>query len=273
VHSERFVGALRLSDHAILNPAALALGMRGVVEAQGVEVSERSKVLRIEPGPPLRIVTEFAEVEAQRAVVTLNGYAPRIGLFRERILPLTNYVAATEPLSPAQWASIGWSGREGLSDERVQFMYLRPTADGRIVLGGESAPYFYGSEPSTGNYRPSLERLERSLLETFPQLEGVRFTHEWGGTMGFTLDFVPSVGRLAGSENVFYAVGFNGEGVVMTQLAGMILARLVAGEVDPLTALPIVGKRMPWLGPEPLRSLGVRLFERWIEASGANPVR
>jgi glycine/D-amino acid oxidase-like deaminating enzyme len=268
VRSERFAGALRLPDHAILNPAKLCLGMRRVIESLGVEVSERSKVLRVEPGRPVRIRTEFAELEAATACIALNGYAPQIGLFTNRILPLTNYVVATEPLSAAQWDAIGWRGREGLADARVQFMYLRPTADGRIVAGGESAPYFFGSAPSTGNYRPSIAKLERSLLETFPQLAGVRFTHAWGGTMGFTADFVPSIGRLDGAENVFYAVGFNGEGVVMTQLAGRILAELVAGEPGDLTRLPIVGKHMPYLPPEPLRALSVRALEWLAERTG-----
>jgi glycine/D-amino acid oxidase-like deaminating enzyme len=273
VRSERFAGALRLPDNAILSPAKLCLAMRSAIEAHGVEVSERSKVLRIDPGRPVRIRTEFADVEAAQAVVTLNGYAPQIGLFRQQLLPLTNYVLATEPLSPAQRESIGWAGREGLSDDRVQFMYLRLTADDRIVFGGESSPYFYDSSPSTGNYRPSLERLAEGLLVTFPQLEGVQMSHAWGGTMGFTRDFVPSVGRLDGAENIFYAAGFNGEGVVMTQLAGMILAQLVAGDAGPLTSLPIVGKRMPWLGPEPLRSLAVRGVERALTLLGSNPVR
>ena len=273
VHSERFVGALRLPGPAILNPAKLALGMRRTIESFGVVVSERSKVLRIEPGSSVRLITEFAELEAPQVVVTLNGYAPQLGLFRDRILPLCNYVVATESLSAAQWDAIGWSGREGLSDARVQFMYLRRSADDRIVFGGESSPYFYDSTPSTGNYRPSIEKLKRSLLTTFPQLEGVRFTNEWGGTMAFTRDFVPSVGTLDGTQNVFYAVGFNGEGVVMTQLAGMILARLVAGDSDALTKLPIVNKRMPYLGPEPIRSVGMRLYEWALETLGTNPVR
>jgi glycine/D-amino acid oxidase-like deaminating enzyme len=273
VRTDRFAGALRLPAHCILNPAKLALGMRRALQAAGVVISERSRVLRLEPGAPTRITTEFAEVEAAQTILALNGYAPQLGLFVNRILPLCNYVCATEPLSPAQWESIGWAGREGLSDTRVQFMYLRPTADGRIVFGGESAPYFYGGEPSTGNYRPAIEKLQRSLLATFPQLEGVRFTHAWGGTMGFTLDFVPSIGRLAGAPNVFYAGGFNGEGVVMTQLAGLVLADLVAGEETALTRLPLVGKRMPWLPPEPFRSAAVRIYERVLTGLGSNPVR
>jgi glycine/D-amino acid oxidase-like deaminating enzyme len=273
VASERFVGGLRDPRHAILNPAKLARGMKRVIEGLGVEVFERSKVLRIEPGEPVFIETEFGELRAPQAVVALNGYAPQLGLFRSRVIPLCNYVVATEPLSAAQRAAIGWRGREGLADLRVQFMYLRLTADDRIVFGGESSPYFYESAPSSGNYKPALARLEQSLLRTFPQLEGVRFTHGWGGTMGFTMDFMPSVGALDGAKNVFYAVAFNGEGVVMTQLAGMILAQLVAGEQGPLTRLPVVGHRMPWVGPEPLRYLGVKITERVLQLASTNTVR
>ena len=273
VISDRFVGGLRDPQHAILNPAKLARGMKRVIEGMGVEVFERSKVLRIEPGAKVRIVGERGELEADQAVVTLNGYAPQLGLFRTRLIPLCNYVVATEPLGPAQLAAIGWAGREGLADMRLQFMYLRLTADNRIVFGGESAPYWYDSTPSSGSYRPALEKLERSLLVTFPQLEGVRFTHGWGGTMGFTLDFMPSVGALDGAKNLFYAVGFNGEGVVMTQLAGRILADLVSGMETPLTRLPIVGRKPPYVGPEPVRYLGVKLVERLMALSGGNPVR
>jgi glycine/D-amino acid oxidase-like deaminating enzyme len=273
IASERFVAALRDPHHSILNPAKLARGMKRVIEDLGVEVFERSKVMRLEPGRTIRIVTEFGEVEAAKAAITLNGYAPQLGLFRTRLIPLCNYVAATEPLSQAQMASIGWSGREGLADMRVQFMYLRLSADNRIVFGGESAPYFYDSSPSTGSYRPALEKLHRSLLTTFPQLEGIRFSHGWGGTMGFTMDFMPSVGALDAAKNLFYAVGFNGEGVVMTQLAGKILAQLVAGERSALTELPIVGRRMPYVGHEPLRYPAIRLYERALRLLGGNPVR
>jgi len=273
VASDRFVAGLRDPRHAIVNPAKLARGMKRVIESRGVEVFEHSRVLHLEPGANVRVVCEFGEIEAPQAVVTLNGYAPQIGIFPRRVLPLTNYVVATEPLSEAVRASIGWTGRESLSDLRVQFMYLRLTADDRIVFGGESAPYFYGSRPSSGNYEPSLERLRRSLLVTFPQLEGVRFSHGWGGTMGFTLDFMPSIGRLDGTDNVFYALAFNGEGVVMTQLAGRIVADLVTREPSPLLELPIVGRSMPWLGPEPLRSLGVKLTEGLLERWGGNPLR
>jgi len=178
---------------------------------------------------------------------------------------------ATEPLSPAQWDAIGWTGRRGLSDARVLFMYLRPTADGRIVAGGEMAPYYQGSLPSSGNHRPAIENLQRSLLETFPQLAGVRFDHAWGGTMAFTRDFTPRIGPLGDAPGLFSGLGYCGEGVVMSQLAGRILAAQLAGDGGEFEALPFVGGSPPWVGFEPLRTLGVKAMERALRALAGEP--
>jgi glycine/D-amino acid oxidase-like deaminating enzyme len=235
--------------------------MKDVIESLGVEVSERSKVLRMEPGKAVRVVTEFAEVLADKVVIALNGYAPQIGLFKTRILPVNGYMSATEPLSEAQMRSIGWAGRQGLWDTRTTggFMYLRLSADNRIVFGeGGTTPY--DGSPSSGNYQPVIDKMQRSLLVTFPQLEGVRFTHAWGGTLGITKDRMPSVGSRDDADNIFHAVAFNGEGVVMTQLAGRIVAELINGEETPLTRLAMVNRKISYLGPEPVRKLGAAVY-------------
>jgi glycine/D-amino acid oxidase-like deaminating enzyme len=271
VRTDRFRSGLLMEDTSILNPAKLARGMARVAEALGVEIHEGTRVLRIEPGRTVRITTELGRVDAAQAVVATNGYTPQLGFLGTRLLPLCNYVVATEPLSAAQWQAIGWSGRQGISDARVMFMYLRPTADGRIVAGGEMAPYFPGGRPSSGNYAPAIERLERSLLETFPQLEGIRFTNAWGGTMAFTRDFTPRIGPLGDGGNLFCGLGYCGEGVVMSQLAGRILAAFVAGDAGEFAGLPFVGGLPPWVGFEPLRTLGVKTAERALRALAGEP--
>jgi len=266
VHTDRFRSALVNPDTGILNPAKLARGMARVAESLGVEIHEATRVLRVEPGTRIGIPTEHGRVEAAQCVLATNGYTPQLGVFRTRLLPLCNYVVATEPLTPAQWDAIGWAGRQGLSDARVLFMYLRPTADGRIVAGGETAPYFEDSRPSSGNYPSAIARLQRSLLATFPQLAGIRFTHAWGGTMAFTRDFTPRIGPLGDGGNLFVGLGYCGEGVVMSQVAGKILAAFVAGEAGEFAALPFVGGAPPWVGFEPLRAIGVRATEAAMRA-------
>ena len=91
--------------------------------------------------------------------------------------------------------------------------------------------------------------------------------------MGFTADFVPSVGVLGDAGNLFYAVAFNGEGVVMTQLAGQILSQLIAGDESELTQLALVNKSMPYVGHEPLRYGAIKLYERALQMFSGNPLR
>jgi len=268
IKSPRYVAGMKFPYGAVLNPAKLALGLKPVVERAGVEVRERTLVLRVTPGKIHRIETEMGEISAPTLVLGLNGYSSKLGFFRNRVMPLCNYVIATEPLSVEQWESIGWQNRQGVTDMRVLFDYSRPTADGRIVIGGSKAPYFAGDGLSSGNYKPSLKLLTESLFTTFPQLEGLRIDHAWGGTMGLTLDFVPSVGVMGEHRNIFYGVAYNGEGVAFGQTAGRIISELMAGESSELTDLFVVNHKIPYLGPESLRLLSVNLYE-WMLTRGS----
>lgn len=265
IKSPRYVAAVKFPYGAILNPAKLARATKEVVERAGVEVRERTLVTRVSPGRTHRVETEFGEISAPLLVLGLNGYSHELGFFRNRVLPLCSYVIATEPLSKQQWDSIGWRNRQGLSDQRILFNYQRPTADGRIVIGGSDYPYFANDALSSGNHKPTVELLARDLVTTFPQLVDVRVDHAWGGTMGFTLDFVPSVGVMGDNGNLFYGVAYNGHGVVFGQTAGRIIAELIAGETSELTDLFVVNHGIPYAGPAGLRHLSARLYKWYLK--------
>ncbi len=267
------MAALKFPYGAVLNPAKLARGIKPVVENAGVEIRERTVVMRVTVGKVHRVETEMGEITAPVLVLGLNGYSPKIGFFKNRVMPLCNYVIATEPLSEAQWESIGWQNRQGIADMRVLFDYQRPTADGRIVIGGSTAPYYANDALSSGNNKPALELLTKSLFTTFPQLEGLRIDHAWGGTMGFTLDFVPSVGVMGEHKNVYYGVAYNGEGVAFGQTAGRIISELMAGEPSELTDLFVVNHKIPYLGPRSLRIVSTRMYEWLLTRGSAKTVR
>jgi len=273
VRSPRYVAGLKFPYGAIVNPARLARGIKPVIEKAGVEVREHTVVLRVRTGKIHHIETEMGDISAPILVIGLNGYAPRLGFFQDRVLPLCSYVIATEPLSKAQWESIGWGHRQGIADMRVLFDYSRPTADGRIVIGGSDAPYFANDDLSSGNYKPAIEAVTRSLFTTFPQLEGLRIDHAWGGTMGFTMDFTPSVGVTGDDRNIFYGVAYNGEGVAFSQTAGRIISELITGEHSELTELCVVNRQMPYMGPASLRIVMERLNKWYLLRSGTKTVR
>jgi glycine/D-amino acid oxidase-like deaminating enzyme len=262
--SERYCGGLHKERCAVLNPAKFALGLKSVLETLGVEIFECTKVVSIQPGTTIKIETEFGNITSDAIVLATNAYSHRIGFFKNRIFPMATYIMATEPLREEQMSAIGWTGRQTMFDIRREGNYFRLTSDNRIVFGGGLSPYFYNNAISSGNYRPSLDRLESDFYNIWPQLQDVRITHKWGGTLAMTLDFHPTIGLRGAHKNIFYGVGYSGHGVSWSQLAGKIISQLYANEDTEFTNFYGTNKIAPYLPPEPFRKAGYHVFKRFL---------
>lgn len=177
---------------------------------------------------------------------------------------MNSSMIATEPLTDAQWESIGWEGRETLGDMAHAYVYAQRTADGRIALGGRGVPYRFGSKTDNdGRTQPqTIEALRDILVRFFPQLAGVRVDHAWSGVLGVPRDWCATV-TLDRSTGLGWAGGYVGSGVATANLAARTLRDLIkedSGQSGPtdLTALPWVNHKVRKWEPEPLRWLGVR---------------
>jgi glycine/D-amino acid oxidase-like deaminating enzyme len=271
IKSPLFISGLKIPDGATLNPAKLARGMKSVVEELGVEVWERSVVTRITPGKDHLVDTELGDIRAPVVVIALNAYANKLGFFKNRIFPISVFQIATEPLSSAQWASVGWKNRQGLSDLRALFSYSVPTVDGRIVMGGSDFTYYKNDALSSGNDKFVTRRIEDNLFAFFPQLAGLRIEHAWGGTTAYTLGRIPTVGVMGDYQNIYYAAGFD-EGVPSTQTAGRIIADLMTGESNEFTSHFIVNRKVPYAGPASLRGYFAKGVKWLMEKYQYSPI-
>src|SRR5690606_40075991 len=83
-------------------------------------------------------------VLARQVLLATNGFPPLLRRLRRYVLPVSDHVLATEPLTDDQLAEIGWARRQGISDAGNQFHYYRLTSDNRIIWGGYDAIYHYG---------------------------------------------------------------------------------------------------------------------------------
>ncbi|MEP1942761.1 MAG: FAD-binding oxidoreductase, partial [Sulfitobacter sp.] len=84
---------------AHLHPLNYALGLARAAAAAGVRIFERSAVHHINEGAPAIIRTDGGHVSADHVVLACNGYLG--GLSRPvaaRVMPINNFIAATEPL-------------------------------------------------------------------------------------------------------------------------------------------------------------------------------
>ena len=122
-----------------------------------------------------------------------------------------------------------------MSDAGNQFHYFRQSADDRILWGGYDAVYHPGNRvmPAHDRRPETFEKLARHFVVAFPQLDGIRFTHRWGGAIDTTTRFTVTFGEALGGR-VHYALGYTGLGVGASRWGGGILRDLVLRPDSPL---------------------------------------
>jgi glycine/D-amino acid oxidase-like deaminating enzyme len=252
---------------AIVDPARLAWGLQRACQESGVKVYEDTPVRAIVTeggaGGGLEVRTAGGAVLARRVALGTGAFSPLLRRLRYYVVPVYDYVLMTEPLSAAQLDSVGWLRRQGVGDSANQFHYYRLTRDNRILWGGYDAVYYYGSKIADAlDQRPAtFGRLAEHFFETFPQLEGLSFSHTWGGVIDTCTRFCAFFGTSMGSR-LAYAAGYTGLGVGASRFGASVLLDLLSGEPTELTELELVRTKPLPFPPEPLRSAGINLT-RW----------
>jgi glycine/D-amino acid oxidase-like deaminating enzyme len=271
VDSPTFLAGMHDPDSAIVEPARLAWGLRDACLQAGVRIAEGTPVTSMaRAGSGVAVHTKAERVHAERVVLATNAYPPLLRRLRLMTVPVYDYALMSEPLTPTQRDSIGWHGREGISDTGNQFHYFRTSRDGRILWGGYDAIYHYGSgiKDEYDERAETFDVLAQNFFTTFPQLEGLRFTNAWGGVIDTCTRFAAFYGT-ALSGRVGYALGFTGLGVAATRFAGDVVLDLLSGQDTPRTKLEMVRKKPVPFPPEPFRWVGIEATRRSLAQADA----
>ena len=257
--SPRVTGAVFTPDNATVQPARLARGLRRVLLDRGVRIFERTPARAIDRSAPAVVRTDHGAVRADRVVLATGSWAAGWPGFRRSFGVIVDTMVATEPI-PERLRSIGWTSHVGIGDGRELLYYLRRTDDDRIAIGGGSIGVVFGgrlgSRVVTHDHRAATVAA-RGLVGLFPQLEGVRFTHAWGGPIDQTASFLPFY-RTLPPGNVHAGLGFSGHGLCQTFVGGRILASMALGADDAWTSLPVTRPEIGMAPPEPFRWPAVR---------------
>ena len=249
---------------AMVHPARLAWGLAAACEGIGVRIAERTPATGLaSDSDGVTVQTRDGLLRARRVALAAGAFPSLIRRLRPVIVPVYDYVLTTDPLTPAQLAVIGWRNRQGVSDTGNQFHYYRLTADNRILWGGYDAVYHFGHEVRRAyDQRPAtFVKLASHFFATFPQLEGIGFSHRWGGAIDTCSRFCAFFGT-AHHGRVAYALGYTGLGVGASRFGARVILDLLSGERTGLTELQVVRSRPVPFPPEPLAYLGVQAT-RW----------
>ena len=238
-------GIMHHAQGGNLQPLSFARGLAKAVLAKGGQIFTQTRALSTQrDGDDWVIKTEAGQIRAKQILIATNGYTDSFwpGL-SEAVVSVASSLSATEPLSPEVATSI-LPGLHSVSETRRIQVYYRMTVDGRFVIGGRGQTFGQAEGSPTAHVRAIAEQY-------FPALKGVRWTHDWAGTVAMTWDSAPKLMQM--DEGVIAGMGYNGRGVAMSTMMGAILACAAQGEA---TDLPITA---PFKTPfHAFRKIGVQ---------------
>jgi gamma-glutamylputrescine oxidase len=251
--TDRYLAGVIDSNSGHLHPLNYTLGLAAAAERAGATVFEGSRAIAWTDGDPVRVSTAAGEVRCRHLALCGNAWlgplAPRLA---DRIMAVGTYIVATEPLG-AERASALIRSNAAVTDVNWVLDYFRRSSDHRLLFGGRVS---YSGLDAFDTAQATRAR----LLRVFPQLADVRVEYAWGGYVDITLNRAPDFGRLA--PNVYYLQGFSGHGIVLTGIAGKLLAEAIAGTAerfDVFTRIP--HRRFP--GGRALRRPALVLAMLW----------
>ncbi len=238
---------------AHLHPLNFALGLADAAVKAGVRIHESTEVTGVENSTPVAVRTEQGKVTADHVILACNGYLGNLnGKVASRVMPINNFIAATEPLGPE--AARVLTRDVAVADTKFVVNYFRLSADNRLLFGGgESYGYRFPTDIAA--------KVRKPMVEIFPHLRDVKIDYAWGGTLAITMRRMPYLARVA--PNILSASGYSGHGVGTATHAGQLMAQAIQGQAEGFDTMARV-PALPFPGGPALRSPLLVLAMTWF---------
>jgi glycine/D-amino acid oxidase-like deaminating enzyme/nitrite reductase/ring-hydroxylating ferredoxin subunit len=206
------VAALRLSDQGQLHARKYALALAQLVHGDDCAVVEGTRVVDVEPGPTMRLVTEHGDVHADHVVLATNAPITSRGLFFARVHPWRAYaVAAPAPglTLAGTWINAGTP---------IRSLRTAPLEDGTKLLIVVGEGHRVGQEEDTRHRYAALAEFVRG------HFSGLEPSYRWSTQDQYSVDGLPYVGRVGDDgPGLFVATGFGGWGLTNGTAAALVI--------------------------------------------------
>lgn len=263
------VGAMHEPEGIGIHPLKLAHGYLRAARAGGATVHLASPVTGWQTrGGVHHLRTPGGTVKARAVAVATGGYTSQSlhPHLRSRVMPILSNAMVTRPLTDHEIAACNFRTREIITDTRILRFYYRLLPDNRLQIGTRAA--ITGADAAN----PKHQRLlEDGIARKFPPLTGIEIDYSWWGWVDVSHDMMPRVTRAKDGTEVFYALGYGGNGVMYSAQAGRRMAQLVAGQRDGAFDLPLFTSALPGHPLAPFRRLGQAMLYRWYQLQDERP--
>jgi glycine/D-amino acid oxidase-like deaminating enzyme len=161
-------------------------------------------------------------IEGRSAVLATGYTMPGIDMPKMH-RTTSSWALATVPQDPATL----WRDQALIWEDSEPYLYMRTTADNRIVAGGEDDDTIDAAERDAKLPR-KVEVIREKMKRLWPNAD-TRVATAWCGTFGETTDGLPLIGTVPGVPNVYAAYGYGGNGITFSYLAAQITGAMMSG--------------------------------------------
>ncbi len=217
--------ALFSEDGAQVDPHALTHGLLSAAVRRGLRVHDRVKIVgMMHQARGVTLKTDKGlKVRARRAVIA-GGYESKDFLREESGQLKSTYALVSEPVK----AATGWFRESLIWETGIPYLYMRTLPDGRIIVGGEDEP-FVNAERRDRLIAKKTHTLVAKFHRLFPEVK-LEVAYAWAGTFGETKDGLPYIGAPDSAPHAYFALGYGGNGITYSLIAGEIIRDAVLGK-------------------------------------------
>jgi glycine/D-amino acid oxidase-like deaminating enzyme len=208
---------------AEVNPLKLTLALVRSGQKRGLKVFIHTKVTTYcREGRESVLTTEDNFQIRAKHVVFATGYETQQFLRQRTVRLVSTYAIASTP----RIAFPAWYEHPVIWETARPYLYVRTTADSRIVVGGEDVEFL--DEKRRDRLLPSKTRvLQRKARRMFPHLSW-KLATAWTGTFAESSDGLPYIGPHTLYDGAQFALGYGGNGITFAAIASRIIPDLIS---------------------------------------------
>jgi len=198
----------------------------------GAHVHDRTNVTEIEHHRNgVRLHTDRNAIVRAKHLVFATGFESERYLNKKVAKLISTYALASEPLANFD----GWHDRCLIWEMADPYLYLRTSADGRVIMGGEDEE-FRNPKRRDELIGQKTKRLHQKFNKLFPQLP-MEVAFAWAGTFAKTKDGLAYIGAAPNHKRTYFALGYGGNGITYSILAAEIIRDAILGKTNPYADL------------------------------------
>ena len=185
------------------------------VEAISVEDTQQEVVVATKDGPTV----------TAKHLVLATGYELLPPVPAKKHVIQSTWAIATRPQK-----SVVWPTEAFIWEASDPYLYMRTTADGRVICGGEDEA-ITDEDSRDGLLGRKSRRLSKKLKNLLPSLD-TEPEFAWTAAFGSTSTGLPYIGALPQHPRILAVMGYGGNGITYSQIASEIISATLAGLED-----------------------------------------